>query len=851
MLKKIIVLMLIMLASNLFSDVPEKYISIEIQSRSDISELTKLVSIDKREGNIIYAYALPHEIAFLEERGIVYELESLPNNERATLTMATNIEEMSNWDRYPTFEVFLEMMSNFASDYPNLCLLENIGYSQNNRQIPVVKITSNVNQETAKPAFYYSGQMHGDEVVSYILLLRLIDELLSNYGSDQEITDLVNTTEIWINPLANPDGTYYGGNDTVSNARRYLANNLDANRNYIDFIDGYPGTGSSTTVSQENLDQIDFMTGKGIVMSANTHSGQEVVNYPWDTIPGLHPDDLWYQQISRVYADAVHEDAPATYMDGFDDGITNGYEWYEANGTRQDYANYYLGIREITIEHSMVKLLDVSELNSHWTYNRDALIQLMKQVHYGIKGNITDYQGNPLVASVEILNHDIDVTKVRSNGDFGDYYRPIYPGTYDVKISAEGYESQIFNNVVVSPNSSVTLDAVFGQEELSQNIQLNSGWNLISYNLDYEELSPTSIFSDIIDNVQEIKNMTQTYSPDIPYYFNTLDNLLPQEGYWVNVNENSLLELRGNAYDQTSVIELNTGWNLVGYLPQESTSPEIALSSINDKLLQVKDLTSIYNPAMPDVFNTMELMSPSKGYWLEVAESCSLIYNVQPVSKVVRENNCPWNISIYPNNSAIIYAEFETDDFLIDYENDFIGVFSGDECLGAGQLAQYIDNQGNEKSIVVLVVQIPSNQASYNFVYYQSQEGQSLALNQEMTLQTGQVYGQVPDQLISLNYQSTEISNNNVDQVNSFTIYAKSNPFTNILNIGLYAKIEQDLELSLYNLKGQKVATKKLRSLAGQMTDISFNTDKLASGIYFVRTESCRKTSTLKVIKIK
>ncbi len=851
MLRKVIVIFLLVVIQGLFSSVPEKYISITIQSPEDISSLTKLVSIDNRQDNTIYAYALPEQLERLQELGIIYELQTLPMDERATLTMATNIEEMFNWDRYPIYEVYLEMMSNFASDYPNLCLLENIGYSQNNRQIPVVKITSNVNQETAKPAFYYSGQMHGDEVVSYILLLRLIDELLSNYGSDQEITDLVNTTEIWINPLANPDGTYYGGNHTVSNARRYLANNLDANRNYIDFIDGYPGTGSSTTVSQENLDQISFMTGKGIVMSANTHSGQEVVNYPWDTIPGLHPDDLWYQQISRVYADAVHEDAPATYMDGFDDGITNGYEWYEANGTRQDYANYYLGIREITIEHSMVKLLDVNELNNHWTYNRDALIQLMKQVHYGIKGNISDYQGNPLVASVEILNHDIDVTKVKSNGDFGDYYRPIYPGTYDVKISAEGYESQIFTNVVVSPNSSVTLDAVFGQEELSQNIQLNSGWNLISYNLDYEDLSPTSIFSDIIDNVQEIKNMTQTYSPNLPYYFNTLDNLLPQEGYWVNVNENSLLELSGNAYDQASVIELNAGWNLVGFLPQVSTSPEIALSSIGDNLIQVKDLTSIYNPAMPDVFNTMDLMSPSKGYWIEVGNPCSLIYNIQPVSKVVRENNSPWDISIYPNNSAIVYAEFETDEFQIDYDNDYIGVFSAGESLGAGLLSYYEDHAGNEKDIVALVVQMPSNQANYNFVYYRGQENQSLTLNQEITLQAGQVYGQLPDQLISLEYQATENSNDNVEQVNSITLYAKSNPFSNILNIGLNAKNEQDLELSLYNLKGQKVASKKLRLNSGQMTDISFNTHKLASGIYFLRTKGCRKTSTLKLIKIK
>lgn len=504
MLRKVIVIFLLVVIQGLFSSVPEKYISITIQSPEDISNLTKLVSIDNRQDNTIYAYALPEQLERLQELGIIYELQTLPMDERATLTMATNIDEMSNWDRYPTYEVYLEMMNNFAIDYPELCTIQNIGYSQNNRQIPVVKITSNVNQESAKPGFYYSGQMHGDEVVSYILLLRLIDELLSNYGSDQEITDLVNTTEIWINPLANPDGTYYGGNNTVSNARRYLANNLDANRNFIDFIDGYPGTGASTSVSQENLDQISFMTGKGIVMSANTHSGQ-VVNYAWDTIPGLHPDDAWFQQICRVYADAVHEDAPATYMDGFDDGITNGYDWYEANGTRQDYAIYYLGIKEITIEHSMVKLLDVSELNNHWNYNRDALLLLMEQVHYGIKGSISDYQGNPLEGTIEILNHDTEVTKVKSNADFGDYYRPINPGTYDVEISVEGYDSQIFTNVVVEANSSVIVNAVFGQAQIDQTLEFNNGWNLISYNLNYDNSAPQIIFSDVLDNIEEIK----------------------------------------------------------------------------------------------------------------------------------------------------------------------------------------------------------------------------------------------------------------------------------------------------------------------------------------------------------
>ena len=851
MLKKMMILIILILTTTLFSTGIDKYISIEISSREDISIITKLVSIDNREGNTLYAYALPDEIEALENRGIAYKVLTHPRDKRAVLTIATDITQMSNWDRYPTFEVYLELMNSFATNYPEICSIQNIGYSQNNREIPVVKITSNVTQEAAKPGFYYSGQMHGDELVTYILLLRLIDELLTNYDTNTQITNLLDNTEIWINPLANPDGTYYGGNDDVSGARRYLANNLDPNRNFIDFIDGYPGTGSSTSVSQENLDQIAFMTGKGIVMSANTHGGAELVNYPWDTIPGLHPDDTWFQQISRAYADAVHEDAPSTYMDGYDDGITNGYDWYEANGSRQDYVVYYLGIKEITIEQSNTKMVNVGDLNAHWTYNRDALLALMEEVHYGIKGFVTDAQGNPLNATIEILNHDTDVTKVRTNPDFGDYYRPINPGTYDIQISVVGYDPLVFSDVTVTANSAVTVDAVFGEPELNQNIQLNTGWNLISYNLDYQDNSPSNLFSSVLENVSEIKNLTKTYSPTLPDYFNTLNNMIPQEGYWVNVSDDCTLELTEDAYDSSVSIDLNSGWNLIGYLPQLDVAPNEALSNILDKLLQVKDLTSIYNPTMPDVFNTLEVMTPNKGYWLQVSEDCTLVYNQTSAAKSPQRENSPWNITIYPNNTAVIYAEFSSSVIDVNPNQDFVGVFSDGECLGASMLN--LINEGNaERYAVSIVTQMPASETSLSFAYYKANSAQTIFLEQELTVQSGEIYGELPDNLIQLNYLITENDNDNdIEAFNQILISTGTNPFRDNLTINIDSKKEDKVEISLYNLKGQKVATKTSRVSPNEVENIGINTKEIASGIYFVKVKSCGKISTLKVVKIK
>jgi len=65
-------------------------------------------------------------------------------------------------------------------------------------------------------------------------MLRLIDSLLTSYGSNPRITYVIDNAEIWINPNANPDGTYHGGNGTVYGATRYNVNGYDLNRNFPD-----------------------------------------------------------------------------------------------------------------------------------------------------------------------------------------------------------------------------------------------------------------------------------------------------------------------------------------------------------------------------------------------------------------------------------------------------------------------------------------------------------------------------------------------------------------------------------------------------------------------------------------
>jgi len=97
--------------------------------------------------------------------------------------------------------------------------------------------------------------------------------------------------------------------------------------------------------NQKMFAMMNFMKQHNFILSANFHEGAELVNYPWDTWNYLHADDEWFNNISRQYADTVHFWSAPYYTDYFTDennGITNGYAWYQAIGSRQDYVTYFL-----------------------------------------------------------------------------------------------------------------------------------------------------------------------------------------------------------------------------------------------------------------------------------------------------------------------------------------------------------------------------------------------------------------------------------------------------------------------------------------------------------------------------
>ncbi|MBZ0203132.1 MAG: T9SS type A sorting domain-containing protein [Ignavibacteria bacterium] len=434
----------------------EVYFSFEVFDKARINELSNVISIDNVDGHLVFAYANKDEFSKFLNYSIPFKVLPHPGDVDFDLKMfdGTGESNIMEWDAYPTYEAYVAMMNQFAATYPNLCRIVNAGTTIQGRQILFAVISDNVSTQEAEPKFMYTSSMHGDETTGYVLMLRLIDYLLSNYTAIQSVSSLVNGIEIWINPLANPDGTYHGGNSTVNGATRNNANGYDLNRNFpgVDGVNSQP-LQTETQVFMNIASQNYFR------LSANFHGGAEVVNYPWDCWQRLAADNNWWVRVSRKYADTVHAYCAPGYMNDLDNGITNGYAWYYVRGCRQDYMIYYRHGRESTIEISSTKLLPPTQLPALWNYNYRSLLNYIEQSLYGVNGAITDsVTGLPLKAKVTAVGFDIDSSEVYSDSLFGKYYRMAIQGNYNLMFTCPGYNSKTISGISVKNDSVTTLN---------------------------------------------------------------------------------------------------------------------------------------------------------------------------------------------------------------------------------------------------------------------------------------------------------------------------------------------------------------------------------------------------------
>lgn len=267
---------------------------------------------------------------------------------------------------YPSPEQVESQLKTLAAKNTQLTKLFSIGKSEQGRELWCIRLSKAVGDQTLKlPEVKYIANMHGDEILGRELMLKFVADLIENYGKDENVTRLLETTDVYIIPSMNPDG--------AALRRRGNASFIDLNRDFPDF-----STSDNRDTPQgraiETQAVMAFQKQHKFVLSANFHGGAEVVNYPWDTTDERHPEENWMKQVSLLYAGLV---SYITDSGAFPQGIVRGYDWYEVDGGMQDWSYYWYRDKQVTIELAQSKWPPFREVDYYYRENRNALIQYL------------------------------------------------------------------------------------------------------------------------------------------------------------------------------------------------------------------------------------------------------------------------------------------------------------------------------------------------------------------------------------------------------------------------------------------------------------------------------------------
>ncbi|MEK6675390.1 MAG: M14 metallopeptidase family protein [Planctomycetota bacterium] len=233
-------------------------------------------------------------------------------------------------DAYHTLAEIHTQIQQFAIDYPAIAQLQSFGTSLDDRDLLGLRITG-PGDGSQKPGVFFHGGQHAREWIGPASVLYMMDQLLTNYGTDPLITRLVDEREWFILPVMNPDGYEFTWVDTRL-WRKNRRNNgdgtfgVDLNRNWAQ---GWGGEGSDSATNSEiyrgpspfsepeSAAMRDFVWAHdNIAAYIDFHNYSELLLWPWGNTNALNPDNPEFQFIGSRMAERIADEHGHQYVYG-------------------------------------------------------------------------------------------------------------------------------------------------------------------------------------------------------------------------------------------------------------------------------------------------------------------------------------------------------------------------------------------------------------------------------------------------------------------------------------------------------------------------------------------------------
>lgn len=229
-----------------------------------------------------------------------------------------------------------------AAEHPEHADLREIGRSVEGRPLHALRIHGE-SREGAEPVrLAIDGGLHAREWIAMMVPICVADRLLRGYDSDERLRRFVDGSELWVVPVANPDGYQHSwDHDRYWRKNRQGEHGVDLNRNF-EVAWGERGAsddprspiyhGPAPFSEPETVALRDLLRREKIEAHIDFHSYSQLVLYPWSFTSTATPDRDRFAALADRMASAIFAAHGERYT------VKSGASLYPASGTLMDWA---------------------------------------------------------------------------------------------------------------------------------------------------------------------------------------------------------------------------------------------------------------------------------------------------------------------------------------------------------------------------------------------------------------------------------------------------------------------------------------------------------------------------------
>ena len=339
-------LTLLMSVSALAAEDSHSLVLVHLDSAADLdfikSNTNRLDILSIKPGHYVEVAAQEDALQFLKDSGL--RLEIITENMEASYASRSR---GVGFGIYHTFSENIAFVDSLHLLYPEVVSEKwSIGQSHQGRDLWCFRVSANPEVDEDEPEILIDGLHHAREIMASEFPIMFAEYLASNYGTDEEITWLLDNRELYIVPVVNPDGFVYNESTHPNGGgmwRKNRRNNgdgsygVDPNRNYpymwgLDNNGSSPYTGDDTYRGPSAGSEPEIQALMGLINEHNfrthdsVHSYSNLTLYPWGYTTTDSPHHSTY----------VHMGLEMTKFNGYEPGQPSDI-LYNVNGGANDW----------------------------------------------------------------------------------------------------------------------------------------------------------------------------------------------------------------------------------------------------------------------------------------------------------------------------------------------------------------------------------------------------------------------------------------------------------------------------------------------------------------------------------